>query len=69
MIESKHCDGLNESSQCFYWLVAGFIRCFRLSVWQRPWDCRNSDWDAQEHLQSFGEDHPYGPEGVHRSMI
>ncbi len=22
------------------------IRCFRLSVWQRPWACRNSDWDA-----------------------
>lgn len=24
MIESKHCDGSNESPQCFYWLVADF---------------------------------------------
>lgn len=24
MVESKHCDGLNESPQCFYWLVADF---------------------------------------------
>lgn len=24
MVEMKHCDGLNESQKCFYWLVAGF---------------------------------------------
>ena len=26
--------------------LVGFIRRFRLSVWQRPWAFRNSDWDA-----------------------
>ena len=38
--------------------MAGFIRCFRLIVWQKP----------QEHIQSFRKDRPYGPEGIHRIL-
>ena len=37
--------------------LAGFIRCFRLSVWQRPWACRNSDWDAGTSSRGEGVEH------------
>ena len=47
--------------------LADFIRCSRLSVWQRLWACRNSDWDAGTS-SVLRLNCPHGPEGVHRLL-